>query len=167
MGKVKIVGRVVIVTGPVSTGKSSLCRKMVEQYHKGTCRVVQFQRANPSNSAMLENMLKATNKIQEGIQSESFVVIRTQNMTYESLVSLIVSIRVMGYKDEITVIKMNLPEELHIDFWRRNRKPSKVSLKKLKNERAMFQKIMEKDGFEDAKATSVEINNPENIIFEF
>lgn len=166
MGNVKIVGRVVIVTGPVSTGKSSLCRKMVERY-KGTCRVITMKRANPQIAATIDDVLKANELIREGIMSKRFVIVKTQNMSYEAIVSLIACVRVMGYKDKITLIKLNLSEELHIDYWRRNRKQSKISLKKLKKERKDFNKIVEASDFIDANIICVEINDPEDIAFEF
>lgn len=166
MGNVKIGNRVVIVTGPVSTGKSSFCRKMVEQY-KGTCRVITIKKANPNNAASMSAVLKAKDSIGEEIRAKSFVVIQVQSMTYENLVSLISCIRIMGYKDGITLIMLNLSEELHMDFWRRNRRKYKIGLKRLKKERNEFKKIVEVDNFVDPNVTCVKVDNPEDVVFEF
>lgn len=167
MGNVKIVGRIGIVTGPVSTGKNSFCRKIVEQYGKKTCRVITMKRADPNNAASIDNVLMANEKIREGISSNILVIVRTEGLTYEHLVSLIASIRVMGYKEKITLIKLNLPEDLHMDYWRRNRKQAKISLKRLKKERAEFKKIAANDDFYDSNVICVEVNDPEDILFEF
>ena len=161
MGKVKIVGRVVIVTGPVSTGRSWLAYKMMQAHNNESCVTVSFCRANPNNATMLDALLKAQKKIEDSLMSNIFTIISTKRMTYESLRALIVSLRVMGYNDKITVIKMNLSEELHMDFWRRN------SLNKLRRERANFEAILADNNFGDKDVISVKIDNPDDVSFEF
>lgn len=167
MGNVKIVGRVVIVTGPVSTGKGSLCRKICEQYDEGFSSVVTMKRANPNNAASIGAVLNANKKVKASISAGKLTIIRVEGMTYEHIVSLISSIRVMEYVDKITLVKINIPEELHIDYWKRNRKQSKITFKRLKRERADYKKIVDAKDFVDSKVSCVEINDPEDVVFEF
>ena len=167
MGKVKILGRIVIVTGPVSTGRSWLAYKMMQAHNNESCVTVQFCRANPNNATMLDALLRAQKKIEDSLMSNTFTIISTKRMTYESLRALIVSLRVMGYKDKITVVKMNLSEELHMDFWRRNHDKAKISLNKLRRERANFEAILADNNFGDKDVISVKIDNPDDVSFEF
>lgn len=167
MGKVKIVGRVVIITGPVSTGKSWFAYKMMHAYDKESCVIVPFCKANQNNATMLDALLRAQKKIEDSLMSNIFTIISTKSMTYESLRALIVSLRVMGYKDKITVVKMNLPEELHMDFWARNHEKSKISLNKLRKERTTFKAILADKDFGDKGVISVEIDNPNDVSFDF
>ena len=167
MGKVKILGRIVIVTGPVSTGRSWLAYKMMQAHNNESCVTVQFCRANPNNATMLDALLRAQKKIEDSLMSNTFTIISTKRMTYESLRALIVSLRVMGYKDKITVVKMNLSEELHMDFWKRNHDKERISLNRLRKERTNFKAILDDNNFGDEGVISVEIENPNDISFEF
>lgn len=164
---VKVMGRVVIITGPVSTGKSSLSYKMMKSYNKGSSVVIPFGRANPNNIAMLEAVLKAQKEIQESVLGGIFTIINTHGVTYENLLALVVALRVMGYKDTITIVKLNLPEKLHLDYWNRNRNRDEISLKKLKRERVMFEKILGDSTMGDSNVVSIEVNDPEHVAYKF
>ena len=164
---VKIKGRVVIITGPVSTGKSWFSYKMMESYSNGSSVVIPFRKSNPNNLAMLEVVLKARQEIEESIIAGMFTIINTHGMTYESLKSLIVAVRVMGYNDKITIVKLNLPESLHMDYWKRNRNRNIISLNKLMRDRSAFEKILSDYTMGDDNVVSVEVSNPDDVVYKF
>ena len=54
-----------------------------------------------------------------------------------------------------------------MDFWRRNHDKAKISLNKLRRERANFEAILADNNFGDKDVISVKIDNPDDVSFEF
>ena len=164
---VKTTGRVVIITGPVSTGKSWFSYKMMDSYNNGASVVIPFRKSSKNNMLMIQAILKSQKEIEESVMSGIFTIINTHGITYENLRALIVALRIMGYNDTITIVKLNLPEALHLDYWKRNRNHKVISLDKIKKERRAFNRILADDTMDDDNVVSVEVNNPDDVLYKF
>ena len=167
MGKITIEGRVVIITGPKSTGKSRLCEKLSQAYSKkGKSSIITFHHVQHDNLTGLEEIFKTQRQIEQCLTSDgTLAIINTDDVAYEALKGLLVALKVMGYKDKITIIKTDLSEELHRDYWERNRNRARYKWSRIKKERITFEKILNDDSFEDLRVVSIKIQNPGDVKF--
>ena len=167
MGKVNIEGRVVIITGPKSTGKSRMCERLSQCYsNKCESSIITFHHVRHDNLTGLEEIFKTQRQIEECLQTDGkLAIINTDDVVYEALKGLLVALKVMGYKDKITILKTDLSEELHYDYWQRNRNKSNLKWSKLKKERESFNRILSDDTFDDPRVVSIRIQNPGDIKF--
>lgn len=168
MGKVKIEGRVVIITGPKSTGKSRMCERLSQCYsNKGESSIITFHHVRHDNLTGLEEIFKTQRQIEECLQTDGkLAIINTDDVVYEALKGLLVALKVMGYKGKITILKTDLSEELHHDYWQRSRNRSRIKWSRIKKERVAFEKILNDDKFDDSRVVSIRIKNPGETKFD-
>ena len=166
MGKVLIEGKVVIIAGPKSTGKKRLGEKLADCYTDGKSSIIRFQHVRHDNLAGLEVILNTQRLIEECITTGALAIINCDDISYEALKGLLVALKVMKYDGKITIIKTNLSEALHYDYWMRNRNKSRYRWNKLKKERVSFSRILEDKTFNDERVCSIEVTNPSNVRFE-
>lgn len=161
---------IVIICGPTTCGKSSIARNILKRCGGKYISYEKIAEAVPKRMPKEKQMLATTKyfaqKIENAVLNEKFAVIETPFIENGQLFGVIVSLRIFGYTNQIVVIKVNLSEELHIDYWQRkhNLKPSK---KEILLERATFQKeILATDYNKNGNVKEYVISDPNNVSYE-
>lgn len=166
---VHIKGRVVIICGPVSSGKSGLSRKIASAAPMNMGVVLPYTCMSKNGSKVLmEEKLKQQQAIGKAINKHEFVVIECEGVELEQLYALVISIRIMGYQGTIDMVKMVLPKILHFSFFNNNRNKKKISLERLKTERKAFKRVIEDEM--TMNINEIKVVNPTEVTalsFEF
>lgn len=104
--------------------------------------------------------------IEKAVMSEQYVVIETPFVEEGQLSGLIVSLRIYGYNGDITLIEVNLPKNIHLDYWQRKHNP-KPNKKVLLQERAIFEKeILATDHSKGGGVNEIRITNPNAVKYK-
>ena len=105
-------------------------------------------------------------EIEKAVMSEQYVVIETPFVEECQLSGLIVSLRIYGYNGDITLIEVNLPKNIHLDYWQRKHNP-KPNKKVLLQERAIFEKeILATDHSKGGGVNEIRITNPNAVKYK-
>lgn len=163
---------IVIICGPTSCGKTSTARRLL-RLHRGKGKYISYEKLKNSVPKKLgkEKQIVTFSKIlakeiEKVVANEKFAIIETPVIEEQQMFALIVAIKIYGFKDNITILKFNLPEERHLDYWARQRN-SKPNKKVILQERALFKKeILEKNYKQDGVSVYT-ITDPNDVKFLF
>lgn len=172
MERIHIQGKsaIVIICGPIISGKTSIALKILNK-RKG--RYISYEKLKEAipRKATREEQIRAVETmflrtIENTIENQKYAVIETPFIEDRELSELINHIRTYGYKSNITLIKVNLPEDIQIDYWQRKRgyKPSK---KELLKEREIFEKGILSQNYSKRGVNEYVISNPNAVKYKF
>ena len=161
---------IIIICGPTTCGKSSIARRLLKVRNG---KYISYERIGNSISPKMgeEKYVLATTKmfaqeIEKAVMSEQYVVIETPFVEEGQLSGLIVSLRIYGYNGDITLIEVNLPKNIHLDYWQRKHNP-KPNKKVLLQERAIFEKeILATDHSKGGGVNEIRITNPNAVKYK-
>ena len=140
---------VVIICGPTTTGKSGVASRICKQCKKNSIKfeLISYDDISCSKRKVVDRIFKFQTEIKKAIANlgeRSLIVIEVPFVQNEQLSSLMAAVRILGGpKLQITLLEMNLNFELHINFWKNRVRGEKPSLRALKKERALFEKVLE------------------------
>ena len=118
----KLNNRLIIIVGPSTTGKSTLAKKINEESPEKSViishdEVLKKVNRNQSQDAInLQFRLKLIEQIAKAINDSSnkLIILDTLNYDSQALLAVLSIIRIfIKYTGGITLIKMNIPLELH------------------------------------------------------
>lgn len=162
---VHIKGRVVIICGPVSSGKSSLSRKIASAAPMNMGVVLPYICANKRDA--LKERLKQQKNIEKALKEGQFLVIKCLGVQLEALYALVISLRIMGYSGYIDIVKMALPKSLHLAFWNGDKEKRRISRDLFRSERQSFKRVLE-DEMTMTQINELKVVNPtEKMVFSF
>ncbi len=161
---------IIIICGPTTCGKSSIARRLLKVRNGKYISYERIRNSIPKKMGKEKQVLAITKMfaqaIEKAVMSEQYVVIETPFIEEGQLSGLIVSLRIYGYKTDITLIKVNLPENLHLDYWQRKHNP-KPNKKVILQERATFEKgILVTDYSKFGGVNEFTITNPNAVKYK-
>ncbi len=121
---IPIHNRIVLIVGPTTSGKSTMAKKIQEQF-QGTSVIVShdevFYKVNqnqPQYAIDLEFQILYISAIKEAIldQQNQLVIIDGMELLYKNVLETLNHLREIGYEDRITLLKTDLPIDLHLLF---------------------------------------------------
>ncbi|MDE5587233.1 MAG: ATP-binding protein, partial [Bacilli bacterium] len=121
---IPINNRIVLIIGPTTSGKSTMAKKIQDQF-QGSSVIVSHDEVfyqvnqNQSQSAIeLEFRLFYISSILEAISDHQnqLVIIDGINLAYKNVLDILNQLQEIGYKDRITLLKTDLPIDLHLLF---------------------------------------------------
>ncbi len=140
---VNIKGRIVIICGPVSTGKTNLGFRLVNEFALNKGEVLQYNCT--SKREFTKEKSKQQKAIERAVKKYEFVVIDCDGIEREALYELIIALRLF-YNGSIDLIKMALPEDLHYLYWKKNKNKKNIPEELIKKQRAdFFEEIIPND----------------------
>lgn len=161
---------IIIICGPTSCGKSSIAYNILKKRNGEYISYEKIRKSIPRKMSKEKQILMFTKifstTIEKAVMNKEFVVIETPFIEDGQLSGLIVSLRIYGYRDKITLLKIFLPEEIHIDFLKKKHNP-KPNKKVMMRERNVFEKeILAKDYSKNGGVNEFTISDVNNVDFD-
>lgn len=161
---VNIKGRIVIICGPVSTGKTNLGFRLVNEFPYDLGEV--FPYTCTSEKEFTKEKSKQQEDIKKAVNNYKFVVIDCNGFGIEPLYELIINIRLF-YNGSIDLIKMNLPERVHYSYWERNNNKKKITEKQIMSQRLDFFEEIIQNKITMKDVNEIELKNPRRLKIMF
>lgn len=161
---VNIKGRIVIICGPASTGKTALGLRLVNEFPYDLGEIYPY--TCMSEKEFTDERSKQQEDIKKAVNKYKFVVIDCNGFEIEPLYELIINIRLF-YNGAIDLIKMNLSEMLHFFYWERNNNKNKITEEQIRSQRSDFFREIIQNKITMKNITEIEIKNPRRLKIMF
>lgn len=162
----KVEGRVIIIVGPKSTGKSGVAKRLTSMNPLGQGVIILYDGDSSQMKAKQRSKYEQDKEkvIAQAIKNDLFTVIVCENVSAEKLKSIISTCQLKGLFRKVQVLKLNLSEELHRDFLKRGHE--ETTEEAMMADRSQFQHIVDTD-YTDINVMQTQIKNPSNLKYEF
>lgn len=165
--QVKLKGRIVIVTGPDSSGKDCIVEKIAECNPSSSGIIISYD--GDKEKKHLNKRPKFGNKeptrLTSQLKNDVPLLLNCNNIKVCDIESMIMQIRLSGYTGVINLVKINLDIARHTKYCVNNKRKS-VSIKRMVKSREDYQPVLNKK-FEDFNLEEIIIGNPRRTIFSF
>lgn len=131
----KLNNRLVIIVGPSTTGKTTLSKKISAEFPEKSIIIshdevlARINKNQAQDAINLQFRLRFIEQITRAISDSSnkLIILDTLNFNSQALSAVLYTIRIfIKYTDGITLIKMNLPLELHKEYIIRRSQDNKL-----------------------------------------
>lgn len=178
---ITINSRVVLIVGPTTSGKTTLAKRIKEEF-PGKAIIIShddiamnLNKNNSKEQSDFEHRMKMISSIQSALDDEEnqLIILDTLNIRREGVFAILMLIKLLGVDEEITLLKTNISLETHCSFFK-NRNDS---LLKMVSMNELLKTILEQRAFYEGESGSLNmhyqsteeivISNPEDVTFSF
>lgn len=160
----EVKGRTIIILGPRCTGKSNLAKNLICKNPVGSGVCVPYKLSSDDQRGLKKYRQEKEKLIAQATKNGVFLVVICEGVSIEDVESIINHCQTKDFFRKIQIVKMDIPEELHDQFRKRN--DNEMQYECMMEERKNFEKILKND-FSRPNVIQEIVQNPTKVTFSF
>lgn len=121
---IPINNRVILIIGPTTSGKSTIAKRIQEQFDEKSILIshdgilMEVNKNQTQSEIDFEFRIRYITKIKEAVQNQEnrLIIIDAVCLQSKNVLAILSTLKMSGLQDSVTLLKTNLPLELHLLF---------------------------------------------------